>query len=71
MQPTTLTVGGVLLNAFGGALYSYVKYREKQLLVKKAEREIDAFARNANKEVHCVGETDDKNEFVLVEVKNG
>ena len=69
VQPTSLTVGGVILNAFGGALYSYVKYREKQSLVKKAGREIDVFARNANKEVQCVGEVDDKNEFVFVEVK--
>ena len=68
VQPTSLTVGGVILNAFGGALYSYVKYREKQSLVKKAGREIDVFARNANK-VQCVGEVDDKNEFVFVEVK--
>ena len=56
------------MNALGGALYSYVKYREKQLLVQKAERELNVFARSVNGEVQ-IDETDDKNSFVLVDVK--
>lgn len=44
--PTTLTVGGVMLNAFGGVLFTYVKYREKQVLIKSAERQLKVIARD-------------------------
>ncbi|XP_066911261.1 uncharacterized protein [Clytia hemisphaerica] len=40
VPPSALTLGGVSMNALGGALYTFAKYREKQILLQKAKTEL-------------------------------
>ena len=47
VRPTPLTVSGVALNAAGGILYTYIKYRERKRIFKDAQESLPVYNKHA------------------------